>query len=233
MIKNNCVSLFLVCCTFSLNWVAFAADVPESGFFDDYSSMQASEADWIDYFYFSDNFQQKMRSAEAIILPQPEIFMAEDSAYKGMKVDDMMSLTESMRQLVADAFADGYQIASTPGPNTLVVRMAFSNFYLKKKSRGLFGYTPVGFVVTNAKRTMLNEFTENILLTELTWEAELLDSETGEVLAQVYLNIGEHSDKDTFTSWDELVTVMGDASERLRCRFDNAALNASARQECN
>jgi len=222
-----------MCSALSLNGVAFAADAPESGFFDDYSLLQASEADWIDYFYFSDNFQQKMASAEAIILPQPEIFMAEDSAYKGMQPDDMLAITESMRQLVAYAFDDGYQIMSTPGPNTLVVRMAFSNFYLKKKPRKrVIGYIPISFVVTSAKRALLNEFTENILLTELAWEAELLDSETGEILAQVYLKIGEHSDKDTFTSWDELVTVMGDASDRLRCRFDNAALDASARREC-
>jgi hypothetical protein len=99
-----------------------------------------------------------------------------------MKPDNMMVLTDSMRQLLVEAFADGYQIADSPGPNTLVLRMAFTNLYLKKKPRiPVVGWLPPAYIVTTAKRAVLDDFTKNVLLTELVWEAEITDSETGEI----------------------------------------------------
>jgi hypothetical protein len=165
---------------------AFAEGPPESGFFDDYSRLQPAEADWVDYVYMSDGFREKLAKTRTLVLPQPEIFLAPDSKYKGMKPDNMMVLTDSMRQLLVEAFADGYQIADSPGPNTLVLRMAFTNLYLKKKPRiPVVGWLPPAYIVTTAKRAVLDDFTKNVLLTELVWEAEIPDSETGEIFGQI------------------------------------------------
>ncbi len=211
----------------------FADSPPESGFLSDYSRLESPEVEWLDYIYTTDDFSQQIASAEAIIIAQPEIFLAPDSKYKGMKPDDMKVITESMRQLVVEAFADGYQIAISPGPNTVTISMAFSNLHLKKKPRirGV-GWLPHVYLITSAKRSLLNEFTENILLTELVWEAEITNSETGEVLGAILLKLGERKDKKAFTSWDELVVALSIASERFRCRFDNASLAESARRDC-
>lgn len=211
----------------------FADSPPESGFLDDYSRLEPSEVEWLDYIYTTDDFSQRIASAEAIIIPQPEIFLAPDSKYKGMKPDDMKIITDSMRELVIEAFADGYQIAYSPGPNTVTISMAFSNLYLKKKPRTpVIGWLPNVYIVTSAKRALLNEFTENILLTEFVWEAEITNSETGEVLGQILLKLGERRNKKAFTSWDELAVALSVASKRFRCRFDNASLAESARRDC-
>jgi hypothetical protein len=205
----------------------------ESGFLDDYSRLQPAEADWVDYIYISDGFRERLAEARTLMIPQPEMFLAPDSKYKGMKPDDMKVITDSMRQLVVEAFADGYQVADSPGPNTLAVNMAFTNLYLKKKPRiPVVGWLPPAYVVTTAKRAVLDEFTKNVLLTELVWEGEITDSETGEVLAQIILELGNRRDKKDFTSWDELVVAMAVAAKRLRCRFDNAPLPESGRRDC-
>ena len=68
---------------------------------------------------------------------------------------------------VAIALVDVYQIAASPGPNTLTMRMALTNLHLKKKGRGLLGYTPVGFVASGVKKARMNDFVDNILLTEV------------------------------------------------------------------
>jgi hypothetical protein len=212
--------------------IAVAEDPPASGFFDDYSKLQPAAANWVSYAYTSDDFRERIGNARALVIPQPEIFVAPDSKYKGMKPDDMAIISDTMRALLVDEFSDKYQITNTAGPNTLVARMGFSNLYLKKKGRKLIGYVPVAFVATTAKRQLLNDFTDNVLLTEAVWEAELLDAETGEVLAQLILELGDRKKKKEFTSWDELATALMVGAKRFRCRFDNAPLPETARRDC-
>lgn len=233
MLAPRRLNVCALICSLALPAYTFAEGPPESGFLDDYSRLQPAEVDWLDYAYSTDAFRERIAAAQAIVIPQPELFLAPDSKYKGMKPDDMKVITDSMRQLVVEAFADGYQIADSPGPNTIVVRMAFSNLYLKKKPRTpVVGWIPVAFVATSAKRALLNDFAENILLTELVWEGELTDSETGEILGQILLKLGSRRDKKEFTSWDELVVALSVGATRLRCRFDNASLPESTRRDC-
>jgi hypothetical protein len=212
---------------------ALAEGPPESGFLDDYSKLQPADAPWADYVYVTDDYSEEMTKFQAIIIPQPELFVAPDSKYKGMKPDNMKAITDSMRQLFEEAFIDGYQIANSPGPNTVVLRMAFSNLYLKKKPRiPVVGWLPPAYLLTTAKRKLLDDFADNILLTELVWEAQLTDSQTGEILGEIIVELGERGNKKEFTSWDELVIAIAVGAERLRCRFDNAPLSAAKQRDC-
>jgi len=99
--------------------------------------------------YLADKYAGEMAEVQAIILPQPELFLSPDSQYKGMKPDNMKMITDSMRQIFAETFAESYQIANSPGPNTLVLELAFSNLHLKKKPRApVIGWLPPAYVVT-------------------------------------------------------------------------------------
>lgn len=217
----------------SVHVAALAEGPPESGFLQDYSRLQPAEADWLDYIWTSKDYRERIAAAQAVAIPQPELFLAPDSKYKGMKPDDMKVITDSMRQLVVEAFAGGYQIAETAGPNTIVVRMAFSNLYLKKKPRTpLIGYLPQAYIATSAKRALLNDFTENILLTQVVFEAELVEAETGDIVAEMLLKLGSRRDKKEFSSWDELAVALSVGAARLRCRFDNAAVPESEARDC-
>ncbi len=206
---------------------------PESGFFDDYSRLQSTGDKWESYIYTKDNFHERVAAVQAIVIEQPELFLAPDSKYKGMKPQDMGLISNSMRELVVAAFEDGYQIAHSPGPNTIAIRMAFSNLYLKKKPRiPVIGWLPPAYVMTTVKRKMLDKFADNVLMTELVWEGELIDTETGEVIGQILSELGNHLEKKEFSSWDELVVSMSVGAARLRCRFDNAKLPESERRNC-
>jgi hypothetical protein len=225
--------MLTVCCFFALAGTAFAEGPPESGFLDDYSRLEPAAAPWADYVFVTDAYAEEMSRFQAIIIPQPELFVSPDSKYKGMKPDNMKVITDSMQQLFAEAFVDGYQIANSPGPNTVMLRMAFSNLYLKRKPRiPVVGWLPPAYVLTTAKRQLRDDFTDNILLTELVWEAELRDSETGEILGQIIVELGDRQEKKQFTSWDELIIAVAVGAERLRCRFDNAPLLAAQQRDC-
>ncbi len=228
-----CFGTLVSLCLLALPLPASADNPPESGFFDDYSRLEPVQANWIDYLYISENFREKLASTQTVVIPQPEMFLAPDSKYKGMNPNNMKLMTDTMQELLIEAFADGYQIANSAGPNTLMIRMAFSNLHLKKKPRiPVVGWLPPAYIVTTAKRGLLDDFTKNVLMTEAVWEAELTDSETGEILGQLLVKLGNRREKKEFSSWDELVLSMAVNAKRFRCRFDNASLPASTKRDC-
>jgi hypothetical protein len=203
-----------------------------SGFMDDYDQLQPSDDVWIDYIYTKPDWPSKVSATTAFMLEQPEIFVSADSKYRGMKPDDMKMLADSLQAIFAENLVGDFQIAASPGPNTLILRMALTNVHLKKKGRGLLGYTPVGFVATGAKRALMNDFVDNIQLTEVMWEAEIYDSQTGDRYGQLIIGLGNRDRKKEYTSWDELMQALGVASERIVCRIDNAKNVDGDQRDC-
>lgn len=208
------------------------AQVPFSGFLDDYEQLEPSDDVWMNYIYMRPGFRAKLSDTTAFMIEQPEIFVAADSKYGGMKPDDMKMMADTLRAVFAEAMVEEFQIAASPGPNTLVMRMAFTNVHLKKKGRSLLGYTPVGFVASSAKKAFLNDFVDNILLTEVVWEAEILDSQTGERYGALIISLGNKNKKKDFTSWDQLTQVMELGSARLICRIGNARSEEDEIRDC-
>jgi hypothetical protein len=203
-----------------------------SGFLSDYEQLQPAEDISISYIYTTPDFRKKIANTTAFIIEQPEIFIAPDSKYGGMKPDDMKTMADSMRAIVAETLVKEYQIAASPGPNTLLMRMAFTNVHLKKKGRNLLGYTPIGFVAGGVKRNLLNDFVDNILLTEVVWEAEILDSQTGERYGAIITKLGDHDTKKEFTSWDQLIETIDIGAQRIVCRLENANAAEGEIRDC-
>ena len=208
-----------------------AQDQP-SGFLDDYEQLEPTDDVWLNYMYMVPEFRAKLSTTTAFMLEQPEIFIAADSKYGGMKPDDMKLLADSLRAVLAEALVQDFQIAASPGPNTLLFRMALTNVHLKKKGRGLLGYTPVGFVVSSAKKSLINEFVDNILLTEVVWEAEMLDSQTGKQLGAVIVSLGDKDNKKEFTSWEQLMQVLEVGASRMLCRIQNSRSEEGEFRDC-
>ena len=203
-----------------------------SGFLDNYEQLEPAEDVWLNYVYTGPDFRPKVAGTTAFMLEQPEIFIAPDSKYKGMKPDDMKMLADSLRAVFGETLAEEYQIAASPGPNTLIFRMALTNVHMKKKGRGLLGYTPVGFVASGAKKALMNDFVDNIMLTEVVWEAEILDSQTGERYGALIIGLGDKENKKEFTSWDQLMGALEVGAQRVVCRIDNAKAAEGEMRNC-
>lgn len=212
--------------------VTALADEYRSDFLDNTEQLQPMDDPWISYGYMAPGFEEKIASTRVMVIEQPEIHIAADSRHKGIKPDEMKLLADTFRDYIATALSDVYQIAVTPGPDTLYLRIGLTNVYLKKKGRRLIGYTPVGLVVGTAKRVLLDDFTDKVLLTEVVVEFELLDSDTGERVAAMILELGDASTKKTRADWEQLETAMGISAARLRCRFKNVGLPEGERQDC-
>ena len=91
-----------------------------------------------------------LKRYDRIVINPVEIWIHPDSKYKGIQPDDLKILADNFRRIVVDELEPAYPVVDKPGPGTMVARLAVTGVKLEKKKRGLFGYTPVGFVATSA-----------------------------------------------------------------------------------
>jgi hypothetical protein len=209
---------------------AVAQDIHSSDFLSDYSKLKQSSDAHMDKTYLVEGAQDKMVNYSAVMIDQPEIFVAANSKYKGMKPDDMKQLADSFRAAMAASLSTTYMIVDQPGPNVLYVRFAISNVQLKKHKKGLLGYTPIGLVAGAAKSAMTSNVTKKIDLKGLTMEMEILDSISEEQLAALLET--PSGKKDDPVSWVELEALITVYGQRLACRLDNARRAEENRVDC-
>lgn len=224
-VSSLAISLLVVVCG-----PAFSQDVQYSDFLSDYSKLHKSSDEYMDYKFLAPGAPDKMTNYTAVMIDQPEIFIASNSKYKGMKPDDMKALADAFRSSMAQAFAGTYMVVDQAGPNVLYLRFAISNLQLKKHKRGLLGYTPIGFVAGAAKSALTSDITKKIDLKGLTMEMEVLGSNGKEQLAAVVET--RSGKKDEPASWDELEALIDVYSQRVVCNLDNARLAEDNRVDC-
>jgi hypothetical protein len=201
-----------------------------SGFLEDYSMLEAQGENA--FAYQTVEGVDAVAGYEAIMIDQPEIVIAADSKYKAMKPDDMKLISDTLRTvLVQQLERSNFRIVTTPGPNTLYLRTAITDLHLKRKRIRLIQLTPIGLAATVATmpfRDVMNK----INLQEVTFEAELLDSENANLLGARVERKGSATDKKQATSWKEFLQGLETTAGRLACLMDNAALAVDARKNC-
>ena len=239
------LALFVTIAALTSVRFALAAAEP-SGFLDDYDQLRADPGFAADRVYLVPNAAARFAQYDAVMVDQPEVFIAADSRYRGMKPDDLKLLADSFRSAVTDELSKTYRIAEEPGPGVLYLRFATTDLQLRK-TRNLLDFTPVGVVtnvvpgVRDVKRALRNavieDFTRRVSLIELTIEAELLDSVSGERIAALLAQLGQRRDREAgleqdTTSWEEAQQVVRSYGSRLVCRLDNARRDPAKRGDC-
>ncbi len=216
---------------------ALSAAAEDTGFLTDYSLLKARKGDVVDRFYIHPNAAEKLKAFNAILVDQPEIFIAPDSKYKGAKPDQLKLLADTSRQAMMERFeAGGYTLADAPGPGVILLHWAIADLYLKKKKRGFLSYTPVGMVVHTTKQAAIKDLWKKIDIVELGFEAEFTDAVSGEIIAAGTGKQGMRKGKDQeqdLVSWEELDAMFSTIGERARCKLDNARLPEGQRQVCS
>jgi len=213
---------------------AIAAPDFDKSFLTDYTKLQPRTAGQIsDLAYIAPDGYARLGSYNAIAIDQPEVLVSPDSDYKGGKPDDMALIAEHMRTALATKLTDGgYKVVDQPGPGTLMFRLAVTDLEMKKKKRGLLAYTPVGAVV-KAGADALKDMMDKVDITGMNLQAELLDSQTGEVLAALVVpRETPAGGKEVRIDFDELTALVSEYGARLRCNLDNARVEPEKRVDC-
>ena len=153
------------------------------------------------YRYFAPDMD--LKKYDRVMFEPIEIWVHEKSKCKGFNADDMKALSDRFLAVMQDELEPEYPVVSKPGPGVAVARVAISGVKLKKKKRGLLGYTPVGFVATSA----LNAAGKRVSLVDATIEAEVLDGASNERVAVLV---------DFSFTEDEKASSFGDLEARFR-----------------
>ncbi len=216
---------------------AASAAGQDIGFLTDYSLLETRKADFANRVYIIPNLSERLGDYNAILVDQPEIFIAADSKYKGAKPDQLKLLADTARLATMERLeGGGYTIADGPGPGVLYMRWAIANLYLKKKKRGILSYTPVGMVVHTTKQAAIRDLWKKIDIVELGMEIEVTDSVSGEVFVAATSKHGMRKgrgQKQDLVTWEELDAMFRTIGERARCSLDNGKRPRSEWQVCS
>jgi hypothetical protein len=149
------------------------------------------------------------------LLIQPiSLFIHPESEYKGFDADEMKAVADRLRHALVDALEPDFPVVSKAGAGVMVVRIAITDLRLKKKKRGLLGYTPIGFVAG----AVTSSAGDNVNLVDAGLEWEFLDGSSGE-------RIGVAVDKKALESgkgdWNSIEAALKKAAERFRKRVES------------
>ena len=217
-----------------LSGMAFA----ESGFLSDYSKLKPvkNSAGGDELVFVAPGAYERGVGYKAVMLDQPEILFSADSEYRGMKPEDIAELASIMRTAAKERLEERgrYKVVEQPGPDVLFVRIALTELYLKKKKRGVLAYTPVG-AVAKLGTDALKETLSKIDIIEMTFEAELVDSTSQDVLGAIVVPSGARKaegQKEQRMDVKEFQAEIHEYASRLGCQLDNAKLPESGRIDC-
>jgi hypothetical protein len=229
----NCRILIAATTLTSLSGVAFA----ESGFLSDYSKLTPvqSATGTTDLVYIAPGAFDRAVDYKAVMVDQPEILFSADSEYRGMKPQDILALASLMREAAKERLEAGnYKVVEQPGTDVLFVRIGLTDLYLKKKKRPVLAYTPIG-AVAKVGADALKETLDKVDIIEMTFEAELSDSTSEDVLAAIVVQSGgrkAQGQKEQRMDMAAFRTHIHEYASRLRCRLDNAKLPEAESIDC-
>ena len=188
-----------------------------------------------DMAYMAPGALKRAAAYNAVMVDQPEILFSPDSPIKGMKPDDAKALSEALRDTISgNLAAGGYSVAQKPGPGVIYLRVALTDVIVEKKKRGVLAYTPTGAVL-KAGSDLVKETLDKVDFIELTFQSELVDSMSNDVLGALVAQRGTRKaagQKETRLDIDEMRQNMWVWSYRLRCQLDNSKLPADKQTNC-
>jgi len=218
------MSMAIICST--------ALQASESGFLPSYEGLKFAPGEYGGKTVVTPGSDAKSAGFTKIMIDQPEIFIAEDSAYKGMKPDDALAIAEALRKAIADNMTV-LTVVDKPGPDVLYMRLALSDVHLRKKKRNVLTYTPVGLAAYAAKSAVVSDAMKKIDLVGVTIEGESLNAETSEYLGSLLIKLAppEKATSDQ-ASWENTLHRFDSMGKQMDCRFRNKKLPESKQEDC-
>jgi len=169
---------------------------------------------------------------QTFYIPQPVIILSDKNKYKGVQPNQKVVVADRVQALAKAQFGDMLQETGSVGKGTLVMNLAITEIIMKKK-RSLLGFTPAGALMhsatSNTEYEDLEKFARKIQLKEANLEVELVDGDTGELLAVRIIEIDGKTKGSEEESWQALRGHIERAFKRFYVNF--AARVEAARAE--
>ena len=211
---------------------AGAEEMIYSGFMSDYSQLTKVTDGSVDYRYLAPDAYDRLIKYNAVMIDQPEVFIAVDSPYRGVKPKHLNALADSLRAALAHALGDDIYVVERPGEHVLYLSVAITNLKLKKRKKKAFQYLPIALVASGISGAASSEIAKKADFAGLVVELEAFDSTTDERLVAVIDSLEMHPDAEEPETWEDVDALMLRYGEIISCRFQNAHLPEEERADC-
>jgi hypothetical protein len=199
----------------------WAADkkMPRSGFLHDYSKLTANDPmKVVDWLYVKEDTD--WRSYNKVMLDDVVFFIDQDAEYKGIEAKELANLGEAFHKAFTINLAGATEFTDKPGPGVMRIRLAVTNLQPSNSLTGtVTTVVPVGLALSMISRGVTGS---HIGMGSVSVEAELLDSQSGEVLAaMIDEKMGEkHKLLKGTSKWGHVIDIFNKWGQTFRARWD-------------
>ncbi len=211
---------------------AIAEEMIYSGFMSDYTQLEKVTDGSVDYRYLAPGAYDRLAQYNAVMIDQPEVFIAVDSPYRGVKPKHLNALAESLRAGLSHALGDDIYVVDRPGEHVLYLSVAITNLKLNKRKKKAFQYLPIALVASGIAGASSSEIAKKADFAGLVVELEAFDSTTDERLVAVIDSLEPDPDAEEPETWEDVDALMLRYGEIISCRFQNAHLPEEERADC-
>ena len=209
-----------------------AEEMIYSGFMSDYTQLEKVTDGTVDYRYLAPDAFNRLANYDAVMIDQPEIFIAVDSPYRGVKPKHLNALAESLRSGLSESLGDDIYVVDQPGENVLYLTSAITNLKLTKRKKRALSYLPVALVVGSIAGASSSEIAKKADFAGMVIELEAFDSVTGERIVAVIDSLEPDPDAEEPETWEDVDALMLGYGAIISCRFENAHLPEEQRADC-
>jgi uncharacterized protein DUF3313 len=193
-------------------------EMHQTGFLTDYSLLKEDPEGLVQWKYFKDG--ANFGAYDKIIIDHVTFFFKEDADYKGIHPNELTELAQNLHKAFLETLARAYSFTDKPGPGTMRVRLAITDLVPGKPGAGVMTtVVPFGLAASFIKKAVTGS---HIGMAQISGEAEMVDSQTGEILAAAIDNkIGQkHKLNKSFTKWGQVESIFNDWAENFSKRLD-------------
>ena len=223
MMLITLVMMIGICFLTSSGW-SKEKEMKKSGFLQDYSKLTNTDpmkaVDWV---YIKED--TNWTTYKKMLLDDVVFFAAEDADYKGLEIQEMVDLGKAFQQAFVSNLAGAVEFADKPGPDVMRLRLAITNLKPNNSFTGtMTTIVPVGLALSTVKYAATGS---HIGIGSVSVEAELVDSQSGEVLGAL---IDEEMGKKYkivkgVSKWAQIYDIFNKWGQTFRARWDKLVGN--------
>ena len=203
----------------NLGWAA-EEKMPQSGFFKDYSMLKAKDpmnkAKWI---YI--NEKAIFSAYDKIMLDDVTFFISEKADYKGIEAQELVDMSEAFKRAFIMNLRGAYEFTDKPGAGVMRIRMAVTELVPSSSVTGtVTTIIPIGLALSSVKKVATGS---HIGMGKVTFEGEIIDTQSGETLGAVIdSRVGSKAKiTKSVSKWGHAIDIFNQWGQTFRTRLDS------------
>ena len=151
---------------------------------------------------------------DRVVVNPVEIWYDPNSAYKGIRPEELQEITVAARELMVRHLADKLAVVDRPESGSLMLQLALTNVYAKRPKRGVLASAPVGLAKIGINKARGKDY----VVAGAQFEAELRDATTGGTVGAILVTELSAPGADDMT-WEQILEILDQYAERLASNF--------------